>query len=120
MAALLQFNDASYLTELDSLRWPLALCLRDACRCGTTVKRANVVTRAIGTNRAMRNGFVQSLGDQFPQHGDEPRMRSDSLRSHHCQPELVGSSAGFDVEVEKHLQVVRQEADRHDHHILRP
>ena len=47
-------------------------------------------------------------------------MRAGGARPGHRQPEPLGGLPGLDVQVEQHLEVIRDEADRRDHYRALP
>ena len=60
----------------------------------------------------------EALLDQLTDHRHEGRMRPCARRANEIQPELGGRLGRLHVEVEQHLDMVRDEADRCDHDVL--
>jgi hypothetical protein len=56
--------------------------------------------------------------DELAHHLHECGMRADRCGAHHVKTELARPGGGLLIEVQHHLQVIADEADRHDHDIL--
>ena len=70
------------------------------------------------TEEAALGIFPQALLDQLPDHGDEYRISPDRGNANHVHAELAGSVLSLDVEIEEHFEMVRDEPDRDDDHVL--
>ncbi len=81
-----------------------------------TVWRANVVIGAKSAQALFFRAF-DALIDQFANHADESRMRSDGCGADHIEPQFVAQRGSLCVKVKENFQVIGNEPDRRDHDI---
>jgi len=84
---------------------------------GTTIRRANVGSRAKHSKSSPWVAIVQALVNQFADHADESRVGTDRLPRTIVKPNSAHSSRAWVSRSKRISMWSEDEADRGDHHI---
>jgi hypothetical protein len=82
------------------------------------VQRTDVVIWAEGAEESAVRSVRQSLLDQLPDHCHERGICTDRRRTDHAHAELLSKSLGLEVEIVENLEVIGDEADGDDDHVI--